>query len=198
MCTQYDFHTLIALFLTTFFFACDREDIYQITDTPIEGPPVEIEYQQGFAYQTLDDNVILEEGSAKRIGADESFSMVITTGTISCDGGSVYSVQYSGSNFFIIEFYQFDGVNYPTRASITTEVDGQTMTLESFIPAGSGCDQADPVLTISEFTEDHIAGTYTADFFRFGEVMNDTLPCFGFVYVGEFTAEFSLPYDTCE
>jgi hypothetical protein len=72
------------------------------------------------------------------------------------------------------------------------------MTLLSLVLPGSGCPENFAEITITELTDEHISGTYTASFFRFGDVISDTLPCNGFIYVGDFTAEFSLPYEVCQ
>ncbi|MEQ8703960.1 MAG: hypothetical protein RIC19_08560 [Phaeodactylibacter sp.] len=178
---------------------CERENFNEITEIPEEITPAEVEYQQGFALKAQEEDIFVSEGSAKRfIGANNFTSYALTSGTIICEGGSAYSTSYNGSNFFVLDFYVFEGEEYVTTVGITTEVDGQPMVLLGLISPGSGCEYQTAELTITEITETEISGTFTGDFFRIDGPLGNDLPCSGFVYVGEYTAAFSMPYEDCE
>lgn len=178
---------------------CDRENFNEVTEIPEEVTPAEVLYQKGFSLQAQEEEVFITDGVARRfVGANGFTSYVISSGTIVCEGGSAYSTSYNGSNFFILDFYEFEGENYVSQVGITTEVDGQPMVLFSLISPGSGCEYQKAELTISEITETEITGTYTGDFFRIDGPLGTDLPCSGYVYVGEYTASFSMPYEDCE
>lgn len=200
MCIQLNFRLLVAALCVTGLLACEREDYYVIEDTPVD-EPVEIDVFNGFAFQAYNGDEIITEGAARRLntGPDDSYTMVLTSGAVVCDGPNGYSTTSDGDQYFNIAFVAAaDGEYYPYLGILTTEVEGQLMTLHSLVPAGSGCPQNIAEITIEELTDDHVTGTYTASFFRFGETIDDSLPCNGFEYVGEFTAEFSLPYEVCQ
>ncbi len=187
---------LAAFFILT---NCDQENFIEITEIPEEVTPAEVEFQQGFALKAQEEDIFVSEGSAKRfIGGNGLISYAISSGTIVCEGGSGYSTSYSGSNFFVFDFYEFEGDQYVTRAGITTEVDGQPTVLFSLVAPGSGCQEQNVEVTITDITETEISGTFTGDFFKMDGPIGSDLPCSGFVYVGEYTAFFSMPYEDCE
>ncbi len=179
--------------------SCERENFLEITEAPEAAPPTTVEYQQGFALRAQEEDVFIAEGTAKRItGAGGFTSYAISSGAIICEGGSAYSTSYTGENFFVLEFYEFEGEHYVTQAGITTEVDGQPTVLFSLVPPGSGCQEQTAAVTINAITETEISGTFTGDFFRMDGPVGNDLPCGGFVYVDEYTASFSLSYEDCE
>lgn len=182
----------------TLFFSCDRENIESITDVPIVEPPVEVDIIEGLAFQAYNGDLIINEGSAKRLGTPGNYLFALSSGTITCIDPSSYSTSYNGNSYFNLEFYEFDGEYYTFQANITTEIDGVPISLRGLVPPGSGCQEQEITLTITELTDDHISGTFSGDFFKMGSQIGSDLPCSGFVYVGEFTAEFSMPYELCQ
>jgi len=187
---------VIAFFALT---NCERENFNETIDIPEEVTPAEVEFQQGLALKAQEEDVFVSEGDARRlVGAGDFVSFVLTSGTITCNGGAAYTVSSSGDDFFILEFYVFEGEEYVTQVGITTEVDGEPMVLFSLFSPGTGCDYQTSELTITEITETEISGTYTGDFFRIDGPLGNDLPCSGYVYVGEYTASFSMPYVDCE
>ena len=187
---------LAACFILT---NCDRENFNEVTEIPEEIVPAEIEIQQGFALKAQEEDLFVSEGSAKRfVGSGSTYFYAVSSGTIVCEGGSAYSTSYTGPNLFFVDFYEFEGEHFVTTAGISTEVDGQPMVLFSLISPGSGCQEQTVELTITEITDTEISGTFTGDFFRIDGPLGNDLPCSGFVYVGEYTASFSLPYEDCE
>lgn len=182
----------------TLFISCDRENIESITDVPQTEPPVEVDIFEGMAFQAYSGDVLFSEGSAKRLGDAGNYLFALSSGVITCSGPDGYTTAYEGNSYFNLEFYEFEGAYYTSQATITTEIDGAPTTLLSLVPAGSGCQDQEVVVTITELTDNHVAGTFRGDFFKMGDVLGPTLPCFGFVYVGEFTAEFSMPYEVCQ
>ncbi|MCI4647465.1 hypothetical protein [Phaeodactylibacter sp.] len=187
---------LIAFFALT---NCDRENFIDVTEIPEEVTPVEVEVQQGFALKAQEEDIFVSEGSAMRfIGADGVFFYAISSGTITCEGGGAYSTSYTGPNLFFVDFYEFEGEHFVTQAGITTEVDGQPTVLFSLVAPGSGCQEQNVEVTITEITATEISGTFTGDFFKMDGPIGSDLPCSGFVYVDEYTASFSLPYEDCE
>lgn len=189
---------LVAFFALT---NCDRENFNEITEIPEEVTPAEVEFQQGFALKAQEEDVFVSEGDARRfIGANNFTSYALTSGTIICNGGASYTASTggNGANFFILDFYVFEGEEYVTQVGITAEVDGQPMVLFSLVSPGTGCEYQNSELSITEITETEITGTFTGDFFRIDGPLGNDLPCSGYVYVGEYTASFSMPYEDCE
>ena len=190
---------LVAFFFgCTIFLACDRENIESITDLPYDEPPVEIEIFEGMAFQAYSGDMIFTEGSAKRLGDAGSYLFALSSGVITCSGPDGYTTSYDGNSFFNLEFYEFEGEYFPFQATITTEIDGVPISLLSLVPSGSGCQEQQVEVTITELTDDHVSGTFSGDFFKMGSQIGSDLPCSGFIYVGAFTAEFSMPYEVCQ
>jgi len=187
---------LVAFFTLT---NCERENFNETIDIPEEVTPAEVEFQQGFALKAQEEDVFVSEGDARRlVGAGNFLSYVLTSGTITCTGGTSYSASANGDDFFILEFYVFEGEEYVTQVGITAEVDGQPTALFSLFSPGTGCEHQKAELTITEITETEITGTFTGDFFRIDGPLGNDLPCSGYVYVGEYTASFSMAYEDCE
>lgn len=180
------------------FMSCEREDFNETIDIPGEVTPTEVEIAQGFALMAQDEAVFISDGSAKRLVGGGNTLFAISSGTIICEGGSSYSTSYDGENFFALEFIEVAGEYFVFRAGLTTEVDAQLMTLFSLVPPGSGCQEQLAEVTITSLTEDQISGSFTGDFFKMDGPLGNDLPCGGFVYVGEYTASFSLAYEDCE
>jgi hypothetical protein len=188
---------LVAFFALT---NCDRENFNEVTEIPEEVTPAEVEFQQGFALKAQEEEVFVSEGDARRfVGSNNFVSYALTSGTITCTGGASYTASPGANgNFFILDFYVWDGEEYPTQVGITAEVDGQPTVLFSLFSPGTGCEHQTAELEITEITETEITGTFTGDFFRIDGPLGNDLPCSGYVYVGEYTASFSMPYEDCE
>lgn len=187
---------LVAFFTLT---NCERENFNETIDIPEEVMPAEVEFQQGLALKAQEEDIFVSEGMARRfIGVDSFTYYALTSGTITCNGGGAYSISSDGDNFFMVEFYIFEDEPYLWQVGLVAEVDGQPTVLLSQVPAGSGCEYQNAELTITEITETEISGTFTGDFFRIDGPMGNHLPCGGHIYVGEYTASFSMPYEDCE
>jgi hypothetical protein len=190
---------VIAFFTLT---NCERENFNETIDIPEEVTPVEVEFQQGFALMAQDEEIFVSEGSGRRfVGIDDFTLYALTSGTIICNGGPAYSASPNSTDnsFFILDFYVYEGEEYVTQVGITTEVDGQPTILFGQVSPGSGCEYQKAELAITEITDTEISGTFTGDFFRIdGGPLGNDLPCSGHVYVGEYTASFSIPYEDCQ
>ncbi len=178
---------------------CERDNFNEVIDTPEVLVPTEVEFEAGLELRSQGTSFLQTEGSARRLVGPTANAYVITSGTITCEGGSVYSTEYQGSDFFTFEFSESEGSFFAYNIILTAAVDGVSRrVLFALVPPGSGCQDQNNEVIITSLTDDHISGSFTGAFFSLDGPLSPDLPCFGFNYVGEYTAFFSLPYQDCE
>jgi len=181
--------------------SCDKEDLDDTSFEEVPFEPTEIEIEDSFIYRVAAEPsqnsaaFALKNSRGGQLGSN--YIVVSEDIDVDCSDNGGFGYTFDGGDLFAIHFYGDQNGSYIVSANFDVVVDGETFSVNNFLPLASWCPRT-PIELTYEDTGDRLTGTVKGEFFRQADVLVTPFDsCVNFISVGEISASFDVEIVDC-